>query len=89
MIKRDISQKLKQLAGQYPVVAVTGPRQSGKSTLVRAVFSKMKYISLEDTDIREFALTDPRGFLEAYPDGIILDEVQRAPDLFFLYPDSY
>jgi len=82
MIPRQISKKLKQLAVQYPVVAVTGPRQSGKTTLVKHTFPDKKYASLEDPDIREFALSDPRGFLSAYSGGAILDEVQRAPDLF-------
>lgn len=82
MIPRFISNQLEQLSARYPIVAVTGPRQSGKTTLVRDTFPKKKYASLEDPDIREFALTDPRGFLSAYSDGAILDEVQRAPDLF-------
>jgi len=82
MIPRFISNQLEQLSGRYPIVAVTGPRQSGKTTLVRDTFPQKKYASLEDPDIREFALTDPRGFLSAYSDGAILDEVQRAPDLF-------
>ncbi len=82
MIPRQISKKLKQLAIQYPVVAVTGPRQSGKTTLVRHTFPEKKYASLEDPDIREFAISDPRGFLSAYSGGAIFDEVQRAPDLF-------
>lgn len=63
-------------------MAVTGPRQSGKSTLVRAVFPDRPYVSLEDPDRREFAADDPRGFLAQYPAGAILDEVQRCPDLF-------
>jgi predicted AAA+ superfamily ATPase len=63
-------------------VALTGPRQSGKTTLARAVFVGKSYVSLEDPDIREFALTDPRGFLGQFPDGAVLDEAQRAPQLF-------
>jgi predicted AAA+ superfamily ATPase len=82
MIPRLIANKLKQLTSQYPVVAVTGPRQSGKTTLVRNIFPQRPYLSLEDPDVRSFALEDPRGFLSGNPDGIILDEVQRAPDLF-------
>ena len=65
-----------------PVVAVTGPRQSGKTTLVRKAFPGKHYVSLEDLDEREFATDDPRGFLGRYPDGAILDEVQRCPELF-------
>lgn len=82
MIPRQISNKLTQLSTQYPVVAVTGPRQSGKTTLVRNTFQDKKYASLEDPDTREFAISDPRGFLSAYSGGAILDEIQRAPDLF-------
>lgn len=63
-------------------MAVIGPRQSGKTTLVRAVFSVKPYVSLENPDNRNYALQDPRGFLGNYPDGAILDEVQRTPDLF-------
>lgn len=63
-------------------MAITGPRQSGKTTLARAVFPEKPYVSLEDPDIRAFAETDPRSFLLRYPDGAILDEVQRCPDLF-------
>lgn len=82
MIPRKITNKLLKLSSQSPVVAVTGPRQSGKTTLVRNSFQDKKYASLEDPDIREFAVSDPRGFLSAYSGGAILDEVQRAPDLF-------
>ena len=81
MIHRQVAATLLQMASQYPVVAVTGPRQSGKTTLVRALFGKLPYVSLEEPDRRAFALEDPRGFLAAYPDGAVLDEVQRAPDL--------
>ena len=69
-------------ASQYPVLSITGPRQSGKTTLVKAVFPERRYVSLEEPDIREFAQQDPRGFIDAYPDDAILDEIQRAPDLF-------
>jgi predicted AAA+ superfamily ATPase len=82
MITRNMTLKLKELVTKYPVVAVTGPRQSGKTTLVKHVFPDRAYVSLEDPDVREFALTDPRGFLSTYPDGVILDEIQRVPELF-------
>jgi hypothetical protein len=82
MISRHAAAALAKLAGWYPIVALTGPRQSGKTTLSRAVFPDKPYVSLEDPDIREFATADPRGFLGQYPDGAILDEAQRCPDLF-------
>ncbi len=81
MIKRHLEEKLLQWAKQYPVITVTGPRQSGKTTLCRALFSEKPYLSLEDLDCREFAKTDPRGFLAELPDGAVLDEIQCAPDL--------
>lgn len=65
----------------YPVVTVIGPRQSGKTTLVQGVVSGLPYVNLEDLDVREMALMDPRGFLDRYPEGAILDEIQRAPSL--------
>ena len=63
---------------QYPVITITGPRQSGKTTLCRAAFSDKPYANLESPALRQFAVSDPRGFLEAYPDGAILDEIQRT-----------
>lgn len=81
MIKRKLSQKILQLARQYPVVTITGPRQSGKTTLCKMLFKNKKYVSLEDIDQRNFALQDPRGFLDRLPQGGIIDEVQRVPDL--------
>ena len=82
MIKRNAGELLRELARGYYIVAVTGPRQSGKTTLVQHVFSEKPYISLEDPDEREFADQDPRRFLHRFPDGAILDEVQRCPEIF-------
>ncbi|MBF0503045.1 MAG: ATP-binding protein [Candidatus Riflebacteria bacterium] len=82
MIKREAERFVRALARGFPIVAVTGPRQSGKTTLVKAVFPKKKYITLEDPDEYEFANSDPRRFLERFPDGAILDEIQRCQQLF-------
>ena len=82
MILREAAAVLAALATQYKAVGVTGPRQSGKTTLVRTVFKHKPYVSLENPDTRAFALNDPRGFLSQYPNGAILDEVQRSPELF-------
>lgn len=65
----------------FPVVTVTGPRQSGKTTLARSLLADRPYVSLEDPDQRAFALEDPRGFLAQMPNGGVLDEIQRAPEL--------
>lgn len=81
MIDRTLETTLKELSTKYPVVTVTGPRQSGKTTLCRKVFPKKNYVNLENLDIRQFAIEDPRGFLRNHPEGAILDEIQRAPDL--------
>jgi predicted AAA+ superfamily ATPase len=81
-IPRLAESVLIRLSGEYPVVAVTGPRQSGKTTLVRSAFPDKPYVSLEDLDVRALAREDPRGFLDSYPEGAILDEVQNTPDLF-------
>ena len=81
-IPRTAAATARKLARGYPVVTVTGPRQSGKTTLVRALFADRPYVSLEDLDERTYATDDPRGFLARFPDGAVLDEVQRAPDLF-------
>ena len=81
MIARNLSRHLLDLAGHYPVVLVTGPRQSGKTTLCRACFPDLSYISLEPHDVREYAWQDPRGFLAEHRHGAILDEVQRVPEL--------
>ena len=81
MIHRSISATIQRLAAGFPVVVLTGPRQSGKTTLVKAIFPDKPYISLENPDFRLFANEDPRGFLARYPEGAIFDEVQRAPEL--------
>jgi hypothetical protein len=81
MIKRTLSRKLLDSARKYPVVFITGPRQSGKTTLAQMSFPKYGYVSLEDLDKRQFALDDPRGFLATYHSNIIFDEIQRVPEL--------
>src|SRR5512136_2623505 len=81
MIDRDVAVRLRQAARAFPAVTLTGPRQSGKSTLCRAVFPKRSYANLEAPDIRRFAQEDPRGFLGQFPRGAIIDEVQRCPEL--------
>ena len=81
VIPRTLSDTLVRLAKGFPVVVVTGPRQSGKTTLVRATFPAKPYVSLENPDIRQFAAEDGRRFLANYPDGAIFDEIQRVPDL--------
>ena len=87
MIPRKLTPVLMELASQYPVITVTGPRQSGKTTLCRTSFPAKPYVNLETPDIREFARSDPRGFLAAYETGAILDEIQRAPQLLsYLQP---
>jgi predicted AAA+ superfamily ATPase len=72
---------LRELAGQYPVLTLIGPRQSGKTTLCRSVFPDQGYLNLEPLDRRQFARDDPRGLLAEHPDGLILDEIQHVPEL--------
>jgi hypothetical protein len=82
MITRAVETYVHQVFKGFPVITITGPRQSGKTTLARAVFAEKPYASLEDSDIRLNALEDPRSFLARFPDGAVLDEVQRCPQLF-------
>lgn len=82
MIYRDLQSKLIELSGKFPVVTLTGPRQSGKSTLLRETFPDYRYVSLENPAERLLAESDPMGFLATYPDRTIIDEVQRVPELF-------
>ncbi len=81
MITRNIAPLLQQLATQYPVITLTGPRQSGKTTLAKALFPDKPYVTLEDPDVRRFATDDPRGFLASYQRGAVFDEIQRVPQL--------
>jgi uncharacterized protein len=82
MIQRTLQGKLKELAGYYPAVMVTGPRQSGKTTLCRMTWPERRYVSLESLDSRDFARNDPRGFLAEFSHDVIIDEVQHVPELF-------
>jgi len=81
-IPRNILEPLKQLKDKYPLLALTGPRQSGKTTLLQAAFPDYQYVSLENADVRERAVQDPNAFLEKYAGKVFFDEVQRAPQLF-------
>jgi len=81
-IDRQLEKIVKSHLKQYPIIGVTGPRQSGKTTLLKKCFKDYKYISLENLDFREFAANDPNGFLKMYSENVILDEVQRVPELF-------
>lgn len=81
MIERDLAPRLLAAARRMPAVTLTGPRQSGKSTLCRALFRDHPYVSLEAPDVREFVRDDPRAFFAAHPRGAILDEIQQVPDL--------
>lgn len=81
MIPRAATPTLERLAKGFPVIVISGPRQSGKTTLAKSVFSHKTYVSLENPDERAFALEDPKRFLQRFPDGAVLDEVQRCPEL--------
>ena len=81
MIPRIASSTLQRLAKGFPIVAITGPRQSGKTTLARALFANKPYVTLENPDEREFASNDPKRFLARFDQGAVLDEVQRCPSL--------
>ncbi len=80
-INRELGSTLLEAANYFPVLCVTGPRQSGKSTLVNHLFPDYKQLSLEDIDVRAAAMADPRGFLNQTSGGMIIDEVQRVPEL--------
>jgi predicted AAA+ superfamily ATPase len=82
MIKRIIAEKIKQMAAKMPIISITGPRQSGKTTLAKAVFPKHTYVNLESPDVYEDAKSDPRSFLTQHKHGLIIDEAQKMPELF-------
>jgi len=82
MIPRETAAIITKLRKQFPVITLTGPRQSGKTTLLRSIYKDLPYVSLEDIDIRNTAINDPRGFLNNFPNGAVLDEIQRTPELF-------
>lgn len=82
LVNRSITAQIKIQKDKYPIIALTGPRQSGKTTLLKNIFADYRYISLENPDVRAFANEDPNGFLREYDDKVIFDEVQRVPLLF-------
>lgn len=82
LFKRNLTLQIERLRDKFPILAVTGPRQSGKTTLLKSMFPNYSYISLEDLDLRTFAEQDPKGFLQKYAENIIFDEIQRVPALF-------
>ncbi len=82
MITRLVEHKLVEMAIKFPVIVITGPRQSGKTTLCKKLFKHHRYVSLENPDIREYAQLDPKGFIEEYSGKVIIDEVQHVPQLF-------
>jgi predicted AAA+ superfamily ATPase len=82
VIRRQAEESLLRLASQFMVVAITGPRQSGKTTLAQSVFPGKQYVSFDDINMRELAASNPRDFLLAFPNGVIIDEVQKVPEIF-------
>lgn len=82
IIERILEKNIQQVSKGFPAVAIMGPRQSGKTTLAKKAFPHLPYVTLEDLSNREYAETDPKGFLQSFKEGAILDEVQRVPDLF-------
>lgn len=82
MIKRTAEETLKRLSAQFPVIGITGPRQSGKSTLAKMVFPEKKYISFDDKTMRELAAANPKDFIMAFPEGAVIDEAQKVPEIF-------
>ena len=82
MVKRTAEEALRRLASQFPVIGITGPRQSGKSTLAKAVFPNKKYVTFDDRTMRELAASNPNDFIMAFPDGAVIDEAQKVPEIF-------
>ena len=85
--KRNIESSIRKLTSKYPIIAVTGPRQSGKTTMLREMFSDYKYVNLENPDLRAYAENDTKAFLNEYDSYVVIDEAQRVPSLFsYLQP---
>lgn len=82
MLNRKLGTKIRESASNMPILAITGPRQSGKSTLIQALFPNHQYLNLGDPELRQFALTDPKSFLQSQKGNLILDEVQYVLHLF-------
>lgn len=82
LINRRLANHVRKVADYYPVLSVAGPRQAGKSTMLKQIFPSYQYVSLEDPDSNAFATSDARGFFERYQEGIIIDEAQKVPELF-------
>ena len=82
MIQRILIHKAKTLLKKYPILTITGPRQSGKTTLIKTIAEDLPYINLEQPNIRTFAQNDPKGFINNYVKGGIFDEIQYIPELF-------
>ena len=81
-VSRKAKGALLRLADQFPVVGITGPRQNGKTTLAKMTFPDRKYVSFDDKNLRTLAASNPKDFLEAFPDGVIIDEAQKVPEIF-------
>ncbi len=79
MINRQVESEIELLKNEFPILAILGPRQSGKTTLAKKMFPEYEYVSLEDYDVNEYAENDPRGFLNRYSENVIFDEIQRNP----------
>ena len=82
MIHRSAEETLLRLASQFPIIGITGPRQSGKSTLARAAFPNKRYVTFDDLTMKELAMANPADFIAAFPDGAVIDEAQKVPDIF-------
>ena len=80
-LKRNIEEKLIEASHQFASITIYGSRQVGKSTLIEKIFSKMEYVTLDDIEVRDYALKDPKGFLKYYGKPLIIDEIQKAPKL--------